>query len=149
MQPKRYLRYILVGLCGGTLALWSHASSAPSSAAVNPANLSTLMWFLLFLFGMSGYLYWCARRGWVWLRFERVQRDKNPIKFTIIMASMVLFLVFVGSATIYNVLRLCRAGACDVSGAMSNGQFLVPFAAFATVFLCIAIQDIRAARNER
>ena len=66
------------------------------------------VWILLILIqlGLAAYVYWCVRRGFVWLRFERIERKKSPIKFKIVLGSYIVFGTGLGVFTLYNLLKL-------------------------------------------
>lgn len=53
---------------------------------------------------LAAYVYWCVRRGFVWLRSERVERKKNPTKFKIVLGGYIVFSAGLFVFTLYQLL---------------------------------------------
>ena len=47
----------------------------------------------------AAYLYWCVKRGWVWVRSRRVERRKNPTEFKWMLRGYVAFAILLAGFT--------------------------------------------------
>jgi len=61
--------------------------------------------------GLAAYVYWCVRRGFIWLHMERVERKKSPKRFKMVLGSYVVFEILLGLFTLYQLLQMYLRGS--------------------------------------